>query len=96
MATELYANDYDRFIPRGSTGSNPIWFMQYLPYVGQKHNKGDYKSVKIYRCKSFPSTGFGLRNVSNSLQTVCKELGMLYKPKPVVGKLLQRYIFTLL
>ena len=70
LAAELYANDYDRFIPRGSTGSNPIWFMQFLPYVGQQHNKGDYKNVKIYRCKSFPTTGFGLNNISNSRQTV--------------------------
>ena len=54
VAASLYAQDYDWFIPRGSTGSNPIWFMQYLPYVGQQHNKGDYKSVKIYRCKGFP------------------------------------------
>ena len=71
LAAECYAHDYDRYIPRGSTGNNPIWFMQFLPYVGQQHNKGDYKSVKIYRCKSFPTTGFGLRNVPNSLQTVC-------------------------
>jgi len=71
VAAELYAYDYDRFIPRGSTGSNPIWFMQFLPYVGQKHNQGDYKSVKIYRCNSFPSTGSGLRGVPNKLQTVC-------------------------
>ncbi len=70
LAAALYAQDYDYFIPRGSTGSNPIWFMQFLPYVGQEHNKGDYKSVKIYRCKSFPTTGFGLRNISNSRQTV--------------------------
>jgi prepilin-type N-terminal cleavage/methylation domain-containing protein len=60
VAAALYAQDNDWFIPRGSTGSNPIWFMQYLP-----------KSVKIYRCKSFPTTGFGLYNISNSRQTVC-------------------------
>ncbi len=71
LAAALYADDYDRYIPRGAGGGDPIWFIQYLPYIGQQHNKGDYKSVKIYRCKSFPSTGFGLRNVSNSLQTVC-------------------------
>ena len=71
LAAECYAHDYDRYIPRGSTGNHPIWFMQFLPYVGQQHNKGDYRSVKIYRCKSFPTTGFGLRNVPNSLQTVC-------------------------
>ena len=71
LAASLYAGDYEWFIPRGSTGSNPIWFMQFLPYVGQKHNQGDYKSVKIYRCKSFPTTGNGLYGVPNSRQTVC-------------------------
>jgi len=49
VAAVLYAQDYDWFIPRGSTGPNVIWFMQYLPYVGQQQNKGDYRSVKIYR-----------------------------------------------
>ena len=39
--------------------------------MGQQHNKGDYKSVKIYRCNSFPTTGVGLYDVPNSLQTVC-------------------------
>lgn len=71
VAAVLYAQDYDWFIPRGSTGTNAIWFMQYLPYVGQQHNKGDYKSVKIYRCKSFPTTGEGLYGLPNSRQTVC-------------------------
>ena len=71
LAASMYAGDNEWSIPRGSTGNNPIWFMQFLPYVGQRHNQGDYKNVKIYRCKSFPTTGYGLRNVSNSLQTVC-------------------------
>lgn len=71
MAAELYAGDNDWFIPRGSTGNSPIWFMQSLPYVGQRHNKGDYKSVKIYKCRSFPRTGNGLYDVPNSRQTVC-------------------------
>jgi len=71
LAAMLYSQDYDFFIPRGSTGSSSIWFMDFLPYVGQKHNKGDYKSVKIYRCKSFPRTGNGLYDIPNSRQTVC-------------------------
>jgi prepilin-type N-terminal cleavage/methylation domain-containing protein len=71
LAAELYAGDYDLFIPRGSTGSNAIWFMQFLPYVGQKYNTGDYRNVKIYKCQSFPRTGNGLNGVPNSRQTVC-------------------------
>jgi len=71
VAANLYAQDSDWFILRGSTGSTPIWFMQYLPYLGQRHNQGDYKSVKVYRCKSFPTTGNGLYDIPNSRQTVC-------------------------
>jgi prepilin-type N-terminal cleavage/methylation domain-containing protein/prepilin-type processing-associated H-X9-DG protein len=71
LAGALYAGDYDLYIPRGSTGTNAYWFMQFLPYVGQKENKGDYRSVKIYRCTSFPRTGNGLFDVPNSRQTVC-------------------------
>jgi prepilin-type N-terminal cleavage/methylation domain-containing protein/prepilin-type processing-associated H-X9-DG protein len=71
VAANLYAQEYDWFIPRGSTGSTPIWFMQYLPYLGQRHNEGDYRSVKVFRCKSFPTTGAGLYDVPNSRQTVC-------------------------
>src|SRR4030042_1904586 len=71
MAAELYAGDNDWMIPRGSTRSNPIWVMQFLPYVGQRYNEGDYKSVKIYKCQCFPRTGNGLYGVPNSRQTVC-------------------------
>ncbi|MBM4028667.1 MAG: type II secretion system protein [Planctomycetes bacterium] len=71
VAGALYAQDYDYFIPRGSTGSTPIWFMQYLPYLGHRHHESDYRSVKVYRCQSFPTTGNGLYDVPNRLQTVC-------------------------
>jgi prepilin-type N-terminal cleavage/methylation domain-containing protein/prepilin-type processing-associated H-X9-DG protein len=71
VAAVLYAQDNDLYIPRGSTGSTAIWFMQYLPYVGQRHNEGDYRSVKVYRCKSFPTIGKGLYDIPNSRQTVC-------------------------
>ena len=70
VAAELYANDYDLFIPRGSTGNNPIWFIQFLPYVGQARGERDYRNVKIFRCKSWPTTGSGLYNIPNSRQTV--------------------------
>lgn len=71
LAAELYAEDFDRFVPRGASSSAPIWFVQFLPYLGHQTNTGDYRTVKIYRCKSFPRTGFGLNNIPNSKQTVC-------------------------
>ncbi|MHC4740646.1 MAG: type II secretion system protein [Planctomycetota bacterium] len=69
LAAIFYADDFDNFVPRGAGG--PIWFIQFLPYVGHKTNRGDYRNVDIYRCKSFPRDGVGLRNVPNSKQTVC-------------------------
>jgi prepilin-type N-terminal cleavage/methylation domain-containing protein/prepilin-type processing-associated H-X9-DG protein len=71
VAANLYAQDNDSFIVRGSTGSTPIWFMQYLPYLGQRYNTGAYRSVKAYHCASFPTTGLGLYDLPNSAQTVC-------------------------
>ena len=71
VAANLYAQDQDWFIPRGSTGSTAIWFMQYLPYLGHRHSQGDYRSVKVYRCQSFPRMGNGLQDIPNSRQTVC-------------------------
>jgi prepilin-type N-terminal cleavage/methylation domain-containing protein/prepilin-type processing-associated H-X9-DG protein len=71
VAAVLYAQDHDYFIPRGSTGTSAIWFMQYLPYLGHGRSQRDYRSVKVYRCKSFPRTGTGLAGLPNSRQTVC-------------------------
>ena len=78
MAANLYANDYAEKIPRGDGGGTMIWFMKFLPYVGQSSNITYYKQVDIYKCKSFPRSGFGFqidngseKEVPNSLQTVC-------------------------
>lgn len=70
LAAMLYAENYDSFIPRGAGGGDAIWFVQFLPYVGHVENQGDYRSVDIYKCKSFPRTGNGLYNMANAWQTV--------------------------
>jgi prepilin-type N-terminal cleavage/methylation domain-containing protein/prepilin-type processing-associated H-X9-DG protein len=71
IAAMLYAEDWDSYIPRGANTGDPIWFVQFLPYLGHKTNDGDYRNVDIYRCKSFPRDGHGLNNIPNSRQTVC-------------------------
>jgi prepilin-type N-terminal cleavage/methylation domain-containing protein len=71
LSAYLYSSDYDSYIPRGAGGGRTTWFIQFLPYVGQKYNTGDYRTVSIYRCKSFPRTGNGLYDIPNSEQTVC-------------------------
>ncbi len=70
LAANLYAQEWDNFIPRGSVNAAGLWFSQFLPYVGHEGNDGDYRNVKIYRCRSFPRTGVGMANVPNSRQTV--------------------------
>ena len=71
LAANLYAADNDTYIPRGAGGGGGIWFIQFLPYLGQKGNTGDYRNVAVYTCKSFPRTGMGLYDIPNSEQTVC-------------------------
>lgn len=71
LAASLYAQDYDSYVPRGANGNGNLWFVQFLPYLGNEHNKGDYRNVDIYKCKSFPRSGSGIGGISNRLQTVC-------------------------
>ncbi len=59
LAAILSAAAYETYIPRG--GSVDTWYQLFLPYVGNEGNTGDYRDVKIYRCKSYP----------NKKQTVC-------------------------
>jgi len=59
FAAVLYAEANDTYVPRG--GSLGTWFKCFLPYLGQGYNITDYRSVKIYRCPSFP----------DKKQTVC-------------------------
>lgn len=71
IAAYMYSLDNEQFIPRGTGSNSSAWFIQFLPYLGQKYNTGDYRTVSIYKCKSFPRTGNGLNSIPNSEQTVC-------------------------
>jgi len=58
MAANLYAEDYDLFVPR-SAGWSTItdmrpWFQCFMPYLAQKAIDDDYRNVKIFRCPSYP------------------------------------------
>ena len=66
LAADLYARDYESFVPRGETGqiNNEYiaWYTLFMPYLSVKPAKipnsnppkDDYRSVKIYRCPSYP------------------------------------------
>jgi len=59
FAANFYAEDWDSRIPRGTGG--PIWFQVFMPYLAQQPINDDYRTVKIYRCPSYP----------DKRQTVC-------------------------
>jgi len=72
IAANLYAQAYDQFIPRGTSGNFVnCWFVKFLPFVGQQAEQPDYRNVEIYRCPSWPVRGEGLNGIPNSRQTVC-------------------------
>lgn len=71
LAANLYADDNESYIPRGAGSSGPLWFVQFLPYLGHQRNETDYRGVKIYQCPSFPKSGEGLNSIPNNRQTVC-------------------------
>lgn len=74
MAANLYARDYGSYIPRAEEEAKAgykgtTWFMVFMPYLSEKPtkigNKWDYRSVKMYRCPSFPDKEQTVCYVSN-------------------------------
>ena len=55
LAANMYAEEWEQFIPRGlGGGSGQAWYQLFMPYLSQKATDGDYRSVDIYRCPSYP------------------------------------------
>jgi len=62
LAANMYAEEWDLHVPRGFRGNTGrAWFYLFMPYLSQKITGGDYRSVDIYRCPSYP----------NKDQTIC-------------------------
>ncbi len=63
LAANFYAGEYDLFIPRSAEWGGKIkpWFQLFMPFLAQKAVNDDYRTVKIFRCPSYP----------NKEQTVC-------------------------
>jgi len=56
MGALFYAENSDLFIPRGHGSATAIepWFILFMPYLAQRAIDDDYRSVKIFRCPSYP------------------------------------------
>jgi hypothetical protein len=53
IGANLYAEDWEQQIPRGSAGE-AAWYMLFMPFLAQKPVGNDYRTVEIYRCPSYP------------------------------------------
>lgn len=60
IGANLYAQDWEFRLPRGSSGS-AAWYSLFMNDLSQKAVGNDYRTVKIYRCPSYP----------DKRQTVC-------------------------
>jgi len=56
IGANLYAENFDQFMPRGyrSIATVEPWFIIFMPYLSQKPINNDYRTVKIFRCPSYP------------------------------------------
>jgi prepilin-type N-terminal cleavage/methylation domain-containing protein/prepilin-type processing-associated H-X9-DG protein len=63
LAANFYAGEYNYLIPRSAEWGGDIkpWFQLFMPFLSQRADSGDYRSVKIFRCPSYP----------DKRQTVC-------------------------
>ncbi|MHC4173982.1 MAG: type II secretion system protein [Planctomycetota bacterium] len=73
LAANLYAEEYDLRVPRGAAGSTRrAWYQLFMPFLAQKPIGNDYRTVKIYRCPSYP----------DKEQTVCYVVnGWIFKDR---------------
>ena len=66
LAANMFMQDNDQQLPRGCSDNSAeypkkVWFLLFMPYLGQRAEDGDYRNVKIFRCPSYP----------DKAQTVC-------------------------
>lgn len=66
LAANMFMQEHDQQLPRGCSDNSveypkKVWFLLFMPYLGQRAEGGDYRNVKIFRCPSYP----------DKAQTVC-------------------------
>ena len=71
IALQMYAQEYDDFIPRALDNQQARWILVFMPFLGEQYRGvEDYRKVDIYQCPSFPTTGAGSNGARNIEQTV--------------------------
>ncbi len=71
IAVQMYAQEYDDFIPRAMDDQKAKWVFVFLPFLGEKQREiKDYRKVEILQCPDFPRMGMGMNGLRNAEQTV--------------------------
>ena len=71
LAVQMYAQEYDGFVPRAMDHEKAKWVLVFIPFLGTEYKRvEDYRKVDVYQCPSFPRDGAGLGGRSNADQTV--------------------------
>jgi len=71
IALQMYAQEYDDFIPRALDNLQARWILVFTPFLGEQYRRiEDYRKVDIYQCPSFPRDGVGMNSARNAEQTV--------------------------
>jgi prepilin-type N-terminal cleavage/methylation domain-containing protein/prepilin-type processing-associated H-X9-DG protein len=71
IALQMYAQEYNDFIPRALDHQKAKWVLVFVPFLGEDYREiGDYREVDVYQCPDFPRTGVGLNGHRNAEQTV--------------------------
>ncbi len=71
VALQMYAQEFDDFIPRALDHQKAKWPFVFMPFLGEQYRDAkNYRQVDIYQCPSFPRDGIGSTNARNAEQTV--------------------------
>jgi len=89
LAANLFMQNHDNKLPRGCSDNSDeypdkVWFLLFMPYLGQNAKDGDYRNVKIFRCPSYP----------DKAQTVCYVINAWDLRKDSNGKFIEVSDFT--
>ena len=66
LAMLMFADENDDMVPRGTAGSSPRWWLEFMPFVPEGGTKKDYRNIRIFMCPSYPIP----KNTPNKRQVV--------------------------
>ena len=53
LAMQMFANENDDMIPRGTAGHSPRWWMEFMPYLSEGGGtEKDDRNIEIFMCPS--------------------------------------------